>query len=246
MIPKNILQTYELEYEKLPSHILDCTKQWSVLNPGWNYIYMDSKQREDFVLKYFGEKWLSLFKKCPLGIMKANIWMYMSLYIYGGVYSDIDLLPLVEIDQWIKNEYDLILFSDELEKNDICVNIFIVAANKNHPILKKTIDDIYNILIDFDNTQIDEYTVFKTTAEPIFRKSINSIIDPNNTLSVLDSIDRYNELPMSRNHKVYYYSGDYTYNVFREKMIKNLDASNNWIGYNKWREEAKMYGRNNA
>ena len=47
MIPKNILQTYETTYSNLPQYIKDYTSLWKDKNPEWNYIYMDSNQREE-------------------------------------------------------------------------------------------------------------------------------------------------------------------------------------------------------
>jgi mannosyltransferase OCH1-like enzyme len=92
MIPKIIWQTYETPFKDLLPETKDCVDTWKEKNPTWKYMYMDSQERDDFVLHEFDQEWYELFTTCSLGIVKANIWRCMILYIYGGVYSDLDTI----------------------------------------------------------------------------------------------------------------------------------------------------------
>ena len=82
MIQKNIIQTYELEYKNLPQEALVNIKRWKELNPEWNYMYFSNIDRENFIKFNFDYKWFKIYKDLPLGIMKANLFKYLSLYIY--------------------------------------------------------------------------------------------------------------------------------------------------------------------
>jgi mannosyltransferase OCH1-like enzyme len=246
MIDKNILQTYETPYENLPEYIKDYTKIWKEQNSDWNYIYMDANQREDFVLKYFGEDWAKLFNSCPLKIMKANIWTYMTLYVYGGVFSDIDFIPKTPISDWLDESKSIILFGDHREQNDFCFTLPLIVAEKNHPILKTIIDNIKNKLQNIDLKKINYALVFNTTADYMFRDSIRCFVDQENVLNNSSGAKDYNDLYLSKKYGLFCYDTNYTYNVFRKIFVEDLDASKNWIGYNSWREETILLGGNNA
>jgi mannosyltransferase OCH1-like enzyme len=41
-----------------------------------------------------------MFKEYPIGVMRADFWRYAILYIYGGIYLDIDTQPLLSIEKW--------------------------------------------------------------------------------------------------------------------------------------------------
>jgi mannosyltransferase OCH1-like enzyme len=41
-----------------------------------------------------------MFKEYPIGVMRADFWRYAILYIYGGIYMDIDTSPLLTVDKW--------------------------------------------------------------------------------------------------------------------------------------------------
>ena len=91
------------------------------------------------------------YENMPWAVLKADYFRYISIYVLGGVYSDIDTICLRSIDTWTDN-YTNINFIVGIEaesptwKRDfarplqLCQWTF--AATPNHPILKRLIDNI--------------------------------------------------------------------------------------------------------
>jgi mannosyltransferase OCH1-like enzyme len=220
MIPKIIWQTYECDYEDLPEYIKDCTKTWIDLNPEWEYRYINSLKRKEFVLNNYGEDWLNIFNNLPNNVMMANMWSYMVLNSFGGLYVDIDTVCKKPINYWLDNNFDLVCsteFVDEDPKKDI--NVFIFAGKKNNIVFEKMFKSINNKLKDIGysiekHSDISGYIAFNDV--------MNSI--PN--LFDIYSID------------VFY--GDRS-KIIHEESVDNLRASFNWKdNYISWRNTKEI------
>lgn len=177
MIPKIIWQTYECNYNELDSKALECLNSWKDLNKDWEYRYVSGKEREDFVLKHFGEEWHKIYMSYTAGVLKADLWRYMCLYINGGVYSDLDILCKKPIESWL----DLNLnFAVSEEPDNPGYTQMIFASTANNIFLENILKDIkeqfylsnkYNNIIDYE---INE------TGYLIFTKSIINTSAVNN------------------------------------------------------------------
>jgi len=169
MIPKIIWQTYECNYDELDSKALECLNSWKDLNQDWEYRYVSGKERENFVLKHFGEEWHKIYMSYTAGVLKADLWRYMCLYVNGGVYSDLDILCKKPIESWL----DLNLnFAVSEEPDNPGYTQMIFASCANNIFLENILKDIkeqfylnnkYNNIVDYE---INE------TGYLIFTKSI--------------------------------------------------------------------------
>lgn len=89
---KTIYMTYK---KKLPEIVYSRWKEQSK-----NY-KIDLSLDEDctgFLKKCFNQYIVDLFLKIPRGMYKADLWRLCKLYVNGGVYADIDLVPYLDID----------------------------------------------------------------------------------------------------------------------------------------------------
>ena len=208
MIPKIIWQTYETPFKDLIPETKECVNTWKDQNPSWKYMYMDATERDDFVLHEFGEEWHNIFINCKLGIVKANIWRCMILYIYGGVYSDLDTICHQPNEEWIKEDFLMTLAKDDQDQSDeYC--IYTIASQPNNPILKLILD---NIRINIVSNNITINNVIELTGESIWTKIIDQLNNPN----------------------IYCYSKGS--NVFNGKATTHLGTSKKWYkeGYIQW------------
>lgn len=209
MIPKTIWQTYEVSFEELLPEIKECIQTWINKNPSWEYSYMDSKSRSKFVLEHFGEEWHNIFNSCKLGIVKANIWRCMVLYIYGGIYCDLDTICNKNIESWIKNDYDMVISrDDDGNPDEYCINLF--ASKPNSLALKNILDHIKNNII---NNEITIDKVIQLTGETAWYDIINN-----------------NE----NTYNIYCYEKGS--NIFNGVAVKHLGTSKDWHndGYLQW------------
>lgn len=103
MIPKIIWQTHEWEYELLPDHIKKVAENWQKLNPGYEYRYHSSKQREAEIEKF--DRLLLQYHKLARPGVQSDIWRAIVIYKYGGYYADMDSICISPIDYVLQQHY---------------------------------------------------------------------------------------------------------------------------------------------
>ncbi|KAJ3129041.1 membrane-bound alpha-1,6- mannosyltransferase Initiation-specific [Nowakowskiella sp. JEL0407] len=69
-----------------------------------HFLWVDDDVRE-LVELYFPAHYLTIFDQLPKPVMKADIFRYMVLYQFGGVYSDIDTVALQSVDDWLFSRF---------------------------------------------------------------------------------------------------------------------------------------------
>lgn len=221
MIPKIIWQTYKDPFNQLPKYAKDAAQTWKDLNPDYKYIYMDDNDCRSFILHEFGEDWLEIFDNYPLGVMKADLWRYMIIYIYGGVYSDLDTICNIPISSWINTNTDMVICIDDDNKHYAQLAF---AATPNHPTLKIVLD------------LIKERSTIKPYPDQEYVNKLTGI-------SVwTDAV----EIGLKEGHNIYCYQNEHS-RLFHETAILHLVASKNWNtdGYVQWQKEILTIGDKN-
>ena len=73
--------------------------KWKRKNPTWNLqvLRRHYDQLDKLVKEHFPQFWL-MYRNYPRPIQQCDIIRYMLMYQYGGVYTDLDVVPNVEID----------------------------------------------------------------------------------------------------------------------------------------------------
>ena len=88
-IPRIVWQTHKSdEYVRDHAVLSRCTDSWEA-RKGWERRFHSDKARDAFVKERFPGFW-SVYTRLPLEVMKADLWRYMILYTFGGVYADAD------------------------------------------------------------------------------------------------------------------------------------------------------------
>ena len=102
-IPKVIMQTgYSEKYESTTkTEIIE-------MNPSFQYEYYNDNDCITFLKKNFSEDVLIAFNKLRPGAFKADLFRYCYLYINGGVYIDLDILPKKPLNQLLVKDTDFI------------------------------------------------------------------------------------------------------------------------------------------
>lgn len=235
MIPKIIWQTYKDPYDDLPDYIKDTAKTWQELNPEYEYRYMDDKEAESFVLEEFGQEWYDLFINVPIGVMKGDIWRYMIIYKYGGVYADLDCLCILPINTWIKDDYSLIVCPEN--ETDFCQWNF--AAKPGNPIIENVLRLVKEALSNPDYTNPN--FVHAMTGPSIWTKGIVEYLEFNKKYNLINDCLEYNSLVKSKELGFYCYGGE-SWRLFHHIASKNIYGSQNWShGYVQWVEERRRF-----
>ena len=82
-----------------------------------------------------------MYVSLPFGVMRADVWRVAIVYIYGGLYTDLDTICLTPINQWI-NTGDLIVM---VETPHGSLANFSFAASARHPALYTVLETFLEI-----------------------------------------------------------------------------------------------------
>ena len=233
-IPKIIWQTYKDPYKDLPEYAVAASQTWSQLNPGWQHRYMDDEKVFTFVKNEYGDEWYDIFKnKCIVGVMRADLWRYMVIYRYGGIYTDLDTVCLKPIDSWLQTEQfvDKKMIINAEYENQIAQWTF--AATPGHPVLGRVLDTIKE---NFKNPNYDDpHFVHNTTANTIWSRAIFDYLGydlvgddrlPNvDLINNQDHIDQLNNNPKALESGLYLVP---SYRWFHWEVSKHLYGSQAW------------------
>ena len=124
--PKIIYMTYKKE---IPVLVFD---RWLELNKDYNIDFSLDIDCINFLKINFNEYVVDLFKTIPVGMYKADLWRLCKLYMNGGVYSDVDIVPYLNLDTLSKD----ISFYSSISINH--VNIFQVIIYSSLSLCKPT------------------------------------------------------------------------------------------------------------
>ncbi|MEO6488918.1 MAG: glycosyltransferase, partial [Ferruginibacter sp.] len=86
-IPKIIWQT--MNTNCVPSVMKDFADSWINKNPEYEYRFHDNDDIIEFLKKDF-PGYLEAYNKIKFGASKADLWRYLIMYKFGGVYTDMD------------------------------------------------------------------------------------------------------------------------------------------------------------
>lgn len=236
MIPKIIWQTYKDPFDKLPSFAKNAIQTWKDMNPEYDYRYMDDNEAASFVLNEYGEEWHNLFVKAPVGVMRGDIWRYLIINTFGGVYADIDTVCIEPIKVWMKDSYDLVLCIDD---DLLTFSQYAFAGSKNTKAMSFVIKDLFEQLK--TTTYDSRGFVHTVTGSAMWTEAIKKAT---NTTSIIpyrqEMRDELLDI-LEKNHNIYCYS-DWKY--FHEGIvIKHLVGHNNWSeeGYVQWTKEVDNF-----
>lgn len=114
-IPKIIWQT--MKTSQVPKILYDYASTWIKLNPEYEYRLHDDNDVIDFIKSDFPE-FLEAYNKIKYGASKADLWRYLVIYKYGGVYTDMDCRCIKPLRKWINPE---VMYATQLGINkDLC------------------------------------------------------------------------------------------------------------------------------
>jgi mannosyltransferase OCH1-like enzyme len=197
---------------------------------------MDDTQAAEFVLNEYGQEWHDLFVRLPVGVMRGDLWRYMVIYKYGGVYSDLDTECLKPISTWMQDDKEFIVCPET--DHDFVQWTF--AATAQHPILKSVLDLIKDRLLNPEYGS--PHFVHTHTGPAIWTDGIMKILD----IKVTNLIDDYLLLNSCNNAKLYKFHcyGGEQWRIFHFESVKHIYGSQKWNdgNYVQWIEDPIVKG----
>ena len=154
MIPKIIHQSFiDKESIKKVKTYEYCQKKLLELHPDFEYRFYSDSDMENVMQENFPE-YYECWTNLPKHIMKVDMFRYFIMYLYGGLYCDLDYLFLKKFDMLDKEciLHEECAFSARLgtrNVDDCCIKILyancIFSSRPKHDFWKFLMDNMKNI-----------------------------------------------------------------------------------------------------
>ena len=168
IIPKVIYLSYKTK--DIPDYIIP---NWKKLYPDYEVKLYDNNDCIHFLKTEYTNEYVDIFNYIKDGPIKADFWRVCVLYKYGGIYSDIDVEPLVSIEKIIENDTSFLTCLSAMINN---TNPHFIASIPNHKVLKMCIDKYLEM---YRNKK--KYTYWRWSITGIMKDSLYNIFGKYNT-----------------------------------------------------------------
>lgn len=95
-VPKIIFQTWKTK--NVPHAWQEAQASVQKKNPGFKYVFLTDADNEAIVRDYF-PSFLQTYQGLAYGIQRADTIRYILLYLYGGIYLDLDYVAIKAFDK---------------------------------------------------------------------------------------------------------------------------------------------------
>ena len=102
-IPRNFIQTFR--DNRVHKAVYDNVKCVLNLHPGFNYMLITDAMGIELMEKHFDPNILNAFKKLKAGAAKGDFIRYIALYIYGGMYLDMDSCINRDMSEFLDRDF---------------------------------------------------------------------------------------------------------------------------------------------
>ena len=176
--------------------------KWRETNPDWMYMFWTDASSREFVAKYY-QPLLKTYDDLQLGVQKADMFRYIVLYAFGGVYADIDVEPLKSLNpirDWSPcilsqepNAHHQIanyrLYGSRAELNHTLACNAFMACRPGHPFFFYLLSRIVEVSVAVTSTKCSLESTLECTGPHLMTKALTFY-----KLSVTDRIrDRHPE-----------------------------------------------------
>jgi len=257
LIPKRIMQTFSTNMVDI--QIYNNIMRFLDKNKDYSYYFVTDEIGRKLIEHNFDKKTLYAFDKIKLGSAKGDFIRYIYLYLYGGIYLDIDADIKDDLNEFIDNKDENIFIINTTNNNlqPLYITQWFIAIIPKHPFMKKIIEEMVNRILQ------DEQDIHTSTGPLFFTcilynyfndKNIYNINFKNNeNIIIINEIINKNTFGKIYSKKVYnkfisfhfpeYYSNmlytnnakygeDYNnFNIFTSHKPLNL-SENNKLYYN--------------
>ena len=137
MVKYKIVHICYSDKNKIPEYVY---KKLKKQNPDYDINLYGDKECYDFLLKYFSKDYAIFFNNISDGPIKADFWRLCILYIFGGVYLDIDVELYKPLDFIIPDDINFLTSTSRQKK---CLNPIIIYSEPKNILLYNTILSMY-------------------------------------------------------------------------------------------------------
>jgi len=134
---KIIHQTWKTK--DVPEEWKESQEKWKDLYPDYEYKLWTDEDNLNFIKNDYPE-YLDMFLNYKYNIQRADVIRYFILQKYGGIYSDLDIVPIKKIPDNMFTSGVMLMRVNNISSNPI-TNALMVSNGKNNPFWKSMIDE---------------------------------------------------------------------------------------------------------
>lgn len=233
-----INETIYMTYKKpVPDFVYN---RWKTRNPSYNIEMSLDAECILFLERYINRFVASLFNYIPKGMYKADLWRLCKLYINGGVYADVDLVPHLNIDNLSK---DITFYSCLTPRTKSIFQAFMInfSKPKNNLILIFLLSFLINKPFEkingptFDMYDCIKYNLDGVDPEPFVRYDLEEVkikIDVGSSDKNVKKINLYYFPPYIKYRiqlKENTTGNKFTYRIYNNILfVKRVDENSGW------------------
>jgi hypothetical protein len=214
--------------------------RWKTRNPSYNIEMSLDAECILFLERYINRFVASLFNYIPKGMYKADLWRLCKLYINGGVYADVDLVPHLNIDNLSK---DITFYSCLTPRTKSIFQAFMInfSKPKNNLILIFLLSFLINKPFEkingptFDMYDCIKYNLDGVDPEPFVRYDLEEVkikIDVGSSDKNVKKINLYYFPPYIKYRiqlKENTTGNKFTYRIYNNILfVKRVDENSGW------------------
>lgn len=176
-IPKFIFRTGRPEFKHLPQIIKNVYFKDLVENENYHVFYFSDDDCQQSIEDTQDERIINAYNKLIPTAFKSDLWRYVILNKYGGVYLDFSHVSTKSYDYIINNDKEIFL----KDKKDECgINNSFIACCKNNEVLKTAIEFcIYNV-----ENFVRDLRVYDVTGPQLLERAFRKIYKIDNSITL--------------------------------------------------------------
>ncbi|XWV26222.1 glycosyl transferase [Tupanvirus soda lake] len=174
-IPKIIHQIWIQGYQSIPTRLKRYHEECKEINNNYEHMFWNEEKIIDLLRNYFGEKFVETYSTFTVFAQKADFARYAILYVYGGIYLDMDMICKKNLDPFLN--YKLFCTTDALHFFYKRYLNGIIGAVPNHSVFLYAFKNIFERLHYRNN-------VTYSTGTKLFYDSVMEYINMNKTNDV--------------------------------------------------------------
>lgn len=120
----------------VPDHVMETFRRTAA---GYDIRFYDDAMCKEFIRSHEGDEALAHYNRIHDGAHRADLWRYIALYHYGGVYLDIKIRPRKHLDTIFTRPLSYTVFSTQ---KGTMFNAVIRAQQPRMPIFRSLIDRV--------------------------------------------------------------------------------------------------------
>ncbi len=182
MIPKIIHQIWIQGSDKIPTHLKQHCQNCQEINSNFKFIMWDENSIKNLLIENFSQAYVDMYDHFQVFAQKADFARYAILYIYGGIYMDMDIICKKNLIPFLNNGFFhtnypfQILFTRYMNH--------VIGSRPYHPIF---LTIFYNI---FANRHLSN-NVTKSTGTDLFYHAINQYKKQNPINDIVQIENKY-------------------------------------------------------